>query len=167
MTDSDGRATSDKGSGSAGSTGSTGSSGPTDASGPPLAEQPRGRGVGVLLPAIALVVGLVAGGLFVGLTDLGGSGDTTSQGPTSTSSTSPASSSSSSTPADVVITVPGACLSLTDDSQELLDLVDQAATAARDLDAAALSSVVSKLQDAQSQLRTQTDACRTAATTSN
>ena len=143
-----------------------GSSGPGGAAGPPLAESSRARGVGVLLPAIALVVGLVVGGLFVGLTDLGGSGDTASQGPTSTSSTSPA-GSSSSTPTDVVITVPGACLTLTDDSQELLDLVDQAAKAARDLDAAALSSVVSKLQDAQSRLRTQTDACRTAATTSN
>ena len=162
MTDSDGKATPDKGAGPRGPTG------PAGGTGPPLAETPRARGVGVLLPAIALVVGLVAGGLFVGLTDFGGSGGTTSQGTTSPSSTSPAgSASSSSTPADVVITVPGACLALTDDSQELLDLVDQAAQAARDLDAAALSAVVSKLQDAQSRLRTQTDACRTAATTSN
>ncbi len=138
------------------------------ASGPPLADPPRG-GVGLLLPAIALVVGLVVGGLFVGLTDLGGSGEQTSQGSStgSTSSTSSAGSSSSSSGSDVVITVPAACLNLTDESQALLDLVDQAVTAARDLNASDLSAVVSKLQDAQSRLRTQTDACRTAATASN
>ena len=149
---------------------SEGSPGDTQEMGPPLADTPR-RGVGALLPAIALVVGLVVGGLFVGLTDLGGSGDqASSSGTSSTGSTSSASSpgsTSSGTPSDVVITVPGACLTLTDDSQELLDLVDQAVTAARDLNASELSSVVSKLKDAQGRLRTQTEACRTAASQSN
>lgn len=148
---------------------SEGSSGDTQEIGPPLADTPR-RGVGALLPAIALVVGLVVGGLFVGLTDLGGSGDQASSGTPSTSSTGSASSpgsTSSGTPSDVVITVPGACLTLTDNSQELLDLVDQAVTAARDLNASELSSVVSKLKDTQDRLRTQTEACRTAASTSN
>ena len=147
-----------------------GSSGPAKATGPPLADPPRFRGVGVLLPAIALVVGLLVGGLFVGLTGWGSSEDQTSQGTastSSTSSTSSAGSSSSSAPSDVVVTVPGACLTLTNDSQDLLDLVDQAVQAARDLNASELSSVVSKLQDAQSRLRAQTEACRTAATTSN
>jgi len=130
---------------------------------------PPRRSVGLLLPALALVVGLVVGGLFVGLTDMGDSGDQASQvakaAGSANSTASPSSNSSSSS--EMVLTVPQACLDLTDDSQDLLDLVEQAVTAARDLDASGLSAVVSKLQDAQERLRTQTEACRTAATASN
>ncbi len=113
------------------------------------------------MPALALIVGLLLGGAVVAVTgprasqtsDTSASGQATSSSPTT-----------GTTPSDLVLTVPGECLRLTDDSQRLLDLVAQAATAARDLDAAALSALVSQLQAAQQQLQTQTDACRTAAT---
>ncbi len=138
--------------------------------GPLTVTQERGTGrFFLLVPAVAFVVGLVLGGVVVAIT---GIGDTTRQpavagstaSPTgSPSASSPATSGTSPTSSDATVTIPGQCLQLTNNSQQLLDLVGQAATAARDLDAAKLSAVVSRLQQVQQQLKQQTDACRSAA----
>lgn len=134
--------------------------------------QVRPSRVSYLVPAVALVVGLVVGGGFVALTGLGtGSGsaeqtgpggETSGTGPTS-GETAVSSPGSGPSPTDIEITVPAECVQLTNDSQRLLDLVTEAAAAARDLDASRLSVVVSQLQQAQQQLQQQTDACRSAA----
>jgi hypothetical protein len=64
---------------------------------------------------------------------------------------------------DATVTVPGACLEVADGTQELLSLVRDAVEAARDLDAARLSSIVRQLQEAQSGLQQQAADCRSAA----
>lgn len=139
----------------------------------PPTVQPRSgpSRLGILVPAIALVVGLALGGAFVALTGFGVTQDSASgaqAGGQATLSSSPtdATTTLGPTPTDLLVTVPSECLLLTEDSQKLLDLVDQAVTAARDLDATALSGIVSQLQQAEVQLRAQTDACRSAAAAS-
>jgi len=52
-----------------------------------------------------------------------------------------------------------------DGTQQLLALVQDAVLAARDLDASRLSSIVRQLQEAQSGLQQQAEACRSAAPT--
>jgi hypothetical protein len=141
-------------------------------------DQARAGRSAYLLPAIALVAGLLIGGVFVALTGIGAggssgtSGQAVSNGAAATGSESPGSGTAGSTsataeasasPTDITITVPAECVQLTNDSQRLLDLVDQAVTAARDLDATRLSEIVSQLKQAQEQLQQQTDACRAAA----
>jgi hypothetical protein len=124
----------------------------------------------LIVPALAFVIGVLLGGVVVAATGLGvSSNDGTTAAGGASSSPSPTetgASATTSTSSDVVVTVPGECLQLSDESQQLLDLIDQAVQAARDLDATKLSGIVSQLQQAQQQLRTQTDACRAAATTS-
>jgi hypothetical protein len=134
---------------------------------PPADSAPTGGNggpVGWLIPAVTFLVGLVLGGLVIGLlrSDFG-DGDGSAAGTTpSTASATPAPSTSLAEP----ITIPGECVQIASDSQQLLDLVDQAVTAARDLDAEQLSSIVSQLQDQQQRVRDQAAACQQAATTS-
>ena len=113
-----------------------------------------------LIPAATFVVGLLLGGGVILATTSGG-GDETAAGTTSPSaSSSPSPTVSSSVPPDRTITVPGECLALADDSQKVLDLVDQAVTSARDLDASGLSDVVRQLQQSRDSLDRNTQACR-------
>ena len=56
--------------------------------------------------------------------------------------------------------MPAECLEVAGDSQNLVDLTQQAAAAARDLDAARLSDIVRQIDTAQSTLRSHADACR-------
>lgn len=116
------------------------------------------------IPAATFVVGLVLGGGVIAATQSGGDaqagGDTSSSPSASDSPSSPTDSPSPSGPADAVLTVPGECLQIAEDSQEVLDLVNDAVAAARDLDASALSDVVREIQAGQESLNEQTTLCR-------
>ena len=56
--------------------------------------------------------------------------------------------------------MPAECLDVARDSQALVELTEQAASAARDLDAGRLSDVVRQIDEAQTTLRTHAEACR-------
>jgi hypothetical protein len=110
-----------------------------------------------VIPVATFLVGLVAGGLFVGLTGMGSDGTPDAVG----QSAEPSSSPTESGPEPLV--VPGACVQVATDSQQLLELVGQAADAARDLDAARLSGIVADLQAQQQVVSDQAAACQSAA----
>ncbi|MEO7421987.1 MAG: hypothetical protein ABIU87_06285 [Ornithinibacter sp.] len=115
------------------------------------------------IPAATFLVGLVLGGGVIAATTSGGdtvAGGDTSSSPSTGASTGPTGSPSPSGPADAVVTVPGECLQVAEDSQKVLDLVNDAVAAVRDLDASALSDVVRKIQSSQEALSQQTTACR-------
>lgn len=129
-----------------------------------MAEQAGSGRRGWLLPAVTFLVGVVLGGGVIAATTSGGSTDTGSVSPTASASPAvPPDPSPGAPPDDATVTVPGECVQLSEDSEDVLDLVEQAATAARDLDAAGLSQVVREMQDAQETLRKHAADCRDAA----
>ena len=112
------------------------------------------------IPVITFVVGLVLGGLLIGALR---SGDSTASSPDAsasptTSATGPAGGTAAPTTATLV--VPAECLKVSDDAATLNELARRAVTAARDLDASELSSVVREIDTAQKALREHADACR-------
>jgi hypothetical protein len=119
------------------------------------------------IPAMMLVLGLLLGGGLMWIVTDDGS-DSGSDTATESASPAPASTvTATSTATDLQVTVPAECLELADNTQEILDLVDQAVTAAGDLDAGALSDVVSELESAQADIEAQSQACQDAAGDSN
>lgn len=118
------------------------------------------------IPAMMLVLGLLLGGGLVWLVTLDGSDDTTDSASDTVSSAAPTVTTTATT-TDLEVTVPSECLELSDDAQQILDLVDEAVGAVADLDAGALSDVVSQLETAQSDLESQSQACESAANESN
>lgn len=150
---------------SGGASGSGGTRG-TGLTGPPPQEHRRSGGARfwmIMVPAVAFLLGVALGAIVVaaGSTESGATAST-SPGASASTSAPPGTSSSTSERAPATITVPGACLQVADDSQRLLDLVNQIAAAARDLDAARLSDLVRQVQDAQTVLQRDTQACRSA-----
>lgn len=122
------------------------------------------------IPAMMLVLGLLLGGGLVWLVTMDGSDDPSESvsdiaSDTATSATPTVTATATAT--DLEVTVPSECLALSDNTQQILDLVDEAVSAVADLDAAALSDVVSQLETAQSDLETQSEACESAASESN
>lgn len=111
-----------------------------------------------LIPVATFLIGLVLGGGVIALAGIGND-DAASAAPGS----SPVSSPSSSTAPDLV--VPGDCVQVATDSQALLSLVDEAAQAAKDLDAAKLSDLVAELRAQQQVVRAQAAACQAAVAT--
>lgn len=118
-----------------------------------------------VIPLATFVVGLVLGGGIIALSGLGSDDDSTADAdqPDSTPSASP---SPTSTGPDSV-TIPGDCIQIATDAQELLDLADQAVTAAGDLDADALSDIVAELRTSQETLSNQASICQEAAAQEN
>ncbi len=127
------------------------------------------RGQPWWIPAATFVVGLLLGGSVIAATMSGDGTDTAASAasPSPSTSLSPSSvgpgSPSPTGAGDVTVTVPDQCLQLAQDSQQVLDLVNQAAAAARDLDAAKLADLVRQMQSRQDELSSQTSACRDAA----
>jgi hypothetical protein len=117
-----------------------------------------------VVPAATFLVGLLLGGVVVGVSR---SGDDAAggSGPTPVPTAEPTAAGDVTPRPDATVTVPGACLEVADGTQELLSLVRDAVEAARDLDAARLSSIVRQLQEAQSGLQQQAADCRSAAPT--
>jgi hypothetical protein len=119
-----------------------------------------------LLPAITFVVGVALGAVVIGVTGTG-SGPTSSPTPPANSRPATTTGTPSASATAVTVTVPEPCLRLADDSRNVLALVDDAAAAARDLDASKLSGIVRQLQAAQSTLKDRAAACQQAAQTSS
>ncbi len=114
------------------------------------------------------VLGDPAGRLRVGLAPRGrrgradriGTSSSDEAGAKPTPSTA-APSPTSSIPPPLVI--PGDCVKVAQDSHALLDLAEQAAEAARDLDADQLSTLVAEIKAQQEQIQAQAVACSAAA----
>ncbi|MEO8105751.1 MAG: hypothetical protein ABI720_00395 [Actinomycetes bacterium] len=118
------------------------------------------------IPAMMLVLGLLLGGGLIWLVTLDGSDDA-SVGAEGTATSAAPTVTTTSTTTDLEVTVPSECLDLADNTQEILDLLDQAVTAVGELDAGALSDVVAQLETAQTDLESQSQACENAASASN
>lgn len=112
-----------------------------------------------LVPAVTFAIGVALGAVVVAVGNSGGSGSSDMAAPGGSGVPTPVATSTTPHP-PATITVPGKCLQVADDSQQLLDLASQAATAARDLDASRLSDVVAKMGVVQSTLRTNAEACK-------
>ncbi len=116
-----------------------------------------------LIPAVALLVGVILGGVIIWVStssSRSGSGISTAI-PTVTETVTPTNGTSS--PGTVAtLSVPAECLQVADDSKAVVDLVQQSVTAARDLDAAKLSDLVRQIQAAQQTLQTHAASCQQA-----
>lgn len=126
----------------------------------------RRRG-GAAMVVFALIVGALIGAGVVAATQSNDDPARVDVGSTS----SPATAASGETPSvgptpspTTAAVIPAICMNLADDAQVIVDLSTQAAVAARDLKASALSSIVRELDSAQQQLRKDTAACRAAQT---
>ena len=139
-----------------GPTGGDPHGGSTGASAPPT------RTVGGrwwLIPVATFLVGLVLGGV-ISAALRPGDADPVAGSPPSTSTSSAPTASGAAQAATATVVVPAECLQVSQDSQALVELTKQAATAARELDAGRLSDVVRQLDQAQTTLRAHADACR-------
>jgi hypothetical protein len=114
-----------------------------------------------MVAALTFLAGLVLGGAVVAASTSGDEGEDPAQA-TRATQTVPSAPTASVTEGPTV-TVPAACLEVANRTDEVLALVNDAATAARDLNASELSSVVRELQQTQSDLRQKSSDCRSAA----
>ena len=116
-----------------------------------------------LIPALTFLVGVALGAVVIAASNTGdenaGSSTTTSE---TAATSAPTTSSTTSGRAPATVTVPGPCLQLADDSDVLLEQVNQVAEAARDLDASRLSDLVRELQQSRDLLQEDSQACREA-----
>ncbi|MDN5767390.1 MAG: hypothetical protein L0H78_16430 [Humibacillus sp.] len=127
---------------------------------PPNSVEPVGR-QRWFIPVITFVVGLLLGGLVIWAVRSGDSGSATPDASTAptVAATGPTSGSTAA-PTTATVVVPAECLMVSEDASTLNDLVRRAVTAARDLDASALSTVVREIDTAQAALRQHADACK-------
>lgn len=111
------------------------------------------------IPVITFVVGLVLGGLLIGALR---SGDSGTASPVDSASPTALTTGTGGTaaPTTATVVVPAECLKVSEDAAALNDLAKRAVTAARDLNASELSSVVREIDTAQTALRQHADACR-------
>jgi len=119
-----------------------------------------------VIPLVTFLVGLVLGGGVIALAGVGSDDDEEPAG-ADQSATTPSASPTSTTTGPTSVTIPGDCIQIAADAQALLDLADQAVTAARDLDADALSDIVAELRTQQETLSTQANICQQAAAQEN
>ncbi len=134
----------------------------TDRANTPAAPPREPRRWGWLVPAVTFLLGLALAGIVVTAQN-SGSSTASSGGTSSTATVSPTNGPPSSPVA--VVEVPAACLSVADDAKALVDVAATAVTAARNLDASALSAAVRQLDDAQKAVTASADACRAVQTT--
>lgn len=134
------------------------------------AATPGGRtrsGWFVVLPALALVIGLVLGGLIVGVAL---DGSPTDEGPSSdpTSTDSPSPDPDGSTPTDdsggdaggdVEIVVPQECLDAADTVERATQVMRDGVGAIEDFDRQPLLDALNRLEDLEAQARAQADRC--------
>lgn len=135
------------------------------------AKDAAGRRFGLPTLSVVLVAGVLAGVLAtmaaVSLWPAGTpAASGTSEVPTTTEPTSaPPSTTISPSEAPTVVTVPPACTQLAADGRTAADLLQQGATAARDLDASQLATVVRQMGDVKQQLEAGATACQEAGRT--
>lgn len=109
----------------------------------------------VLAPAIALVVGLLLGGLLV----WAGQDDpskVTAPDPDPTSSPTPSATAGE----DTAVVVPSECLEAADTVEEATEVFRDLAGALRDFRADELRQLLTRLETLEAQARSQADACR-------
>jgi hypothetical protein len=112
----------------------------------------------VLAPAVALVVGLLIGGVVVGV-----AGD--DEAPTTTPApTSPTVDDPPGSPTDggTTIVVPDACLEAVNTVEDATQLTRDGAAAIRDFEPAELTALLTELEELDQQAREQAQACRDA-----
>lgn len=122
----------------------------------PAAPPREPRRWGWLVPTVTFLLGLALAGIVVSAQNSGS--NSASSGGTSTVTVTPTTGPPSSQVA--VVEVPAACLSVADDANALVDVAATAVTAARNLDASALSAAVRQLDDAQKAVTASANACR-------
>jgi hypothetical protein len=122
---------------------------------------PVGRNTGSvwwLLPALTFLAGLALGAVLVGVTRPD-QPERPTPSPGSATSTTTQSPTTGPRP-DATVRVPGPCLDVAAQGERLVGLLDRAAGAIRDLDAAQLSGMVRQVGTLQAELRDTTAACR-------
>ena len=110
-----------------------------------------------LLPAATFLVGLVIGFAVWGAADDDGDGGSQAQGTPSVTD-SPVTGDDNGRTATV--TVPQSCLDAIEESEQSLNLLEEAVQAIGDLDAALLQEIVDDLQGASERIRDLGDECR-------
>ena len=124
--------------------------------------EPGWRRWSVLLPALAFAVGLALGAAMVGVSQLGGSSpDEPLAAPPSASA--PAPEPAAPSPSALLITVPAPCVQAAEQAETAYDVLDQAVTAVRELDARQLADVVDAAQTERAETEALVDACQDAA----
>ncbi|MEO7447315.1 MAG: hypothetical protein ABI336_03490 [Humibacillus sp.] len=113
-----------------------------------------------VIPALTFLVGLVLGGVVIGALRPVTPGAAADLSPSASATPTGQGSTGARLPATATVVVPAECLEVAGDSQNLVELTQQAAAAARDLDASRLSEIVRQIDTAQSTLRGHADACR-------
>ncbi|WP_435746149.1 hypothetical protein [Nocardioides sp. SYSU DS0663] len=117
----------------------------------------------VAAPAVALVVGLVLGGLLVGvaggggLDDLGGDGTGATEAP---ESAGVASSDPEDEEPGTAVVVPDTCVEAADSAQRVVDALRRGISAIRELRAQEVIDLLDELEDIDARVRDQVDACR-------
>jgi hypothetical protein len=118
-----------------------------------------------LLPAFMLVLGVIMGAVAVAALkpDSGplGSPPGSAAGSTPTATSRPDVPIGPARPGTpgATATVPAACAALAAEARRAAQLLDEAATAARDLDAGRMADIVRRMQDARDALTSQSSAC--------
>lgn len=134
---------------------------PTAAS--PPAQEPAWKQWSVLLPALTFLVGLALGAAVLGIAQTTDEGV---EGPTAGGSAAPdASPSPSPTSSDLTVVVPATCVEAAEKAELAFDVLQDAASAVRDLDARRLAEVVDLAQSEQPEVDRLVSACREAAGT--
>ncbi len=114
------------------------------------------------VPVLAFLVGLMLGGGIIALVRPADSAPAAGPPAAQDQSTQPATPGITPAPTATSFTVPAECVQVASDSQRILDLVEQAVAAARDLDASRLSDLVAELRTAQETVRAQANDCQQA-----
>ena len=122
---------------------------------PPIRERSTSRW-STLIPAAALLIGLLIGGVVVGVSD---GGDIPTTDPQPTDSPTLSATTDPNTAATIVV-VPDECLAAVDTVEQLTDLVGQGAAAIRDFRTAELRSLLRELETLDKKARQQAQACR-------
>jgi hypothetical protein len=119
-----------------------------------------------ILPAVTFLVGLGVGMLILGAVR-SSSGSISSATPTVTTTVTATPTGSAATGGTAVATarVPAECLQVDNDARRLVDLANQAVTAAGSLDAARLSDLVRQIGETQKTLSAHAETCRAASAT--
>ena len=114
----------------------------------------------VLLPALTFLVGLALGAAVIGVAQ---STDEGVEGPEALASPGAAAPSPTPTSGDLNVTIPASCVEAAEKAEFAYDVLQDAASAVRDLDARRLAEVVDLAQTEQAEVDRLISACREAA----
>jgi hypothetical protein len=121
-----------------------------------------------VVPVVAFLVGIAVGALLLWAVMSGptaDSGTPAGAAPTGTASApgAPGAGESHPTPTQVAVTVPASCTELARDVGSAVALLDEAAGAARNVDASRLADLVRRMGEVRTTLEAEASRCRAAA----